>query len=410
MTGSRDDAGVIEAIVDRPTPGPADLAAGNAVVRSVATNLLSPLLAGRPGGNVAFSPLSIALALGMLRAGAQGDSAAELDALFGLERPALPTALNAVDQRLARLDGGQPKAGAGFDSSAHLSLANALWGQRGITWHEPFLSTLAADYGAGMHIVDYTSDPEVCRLLINGWVGERTHGRIPHLLEPGTVTDDHRLVLTNALWFKAAWLHTFLDAPNGPFTTTSGECLDVPRMSASPELLGHQRGDGWQTLRIPYVGGHLAMTLVLPDPGDEESVESYLATPHGLLTLLQPAQERTVRLTMPTFDLDTATDLRAVLSSIGVASPFIELTGDFAPMTADEVLSVDRVVHQATVTVDRHGTEAAAATAVMARRTSGRMPVDPITIVVDRPFYFAITTIDDALPLFLGRVNDPTSK
>lgn len=117
-----------------------------------------------------------------------------------------------------------------------------------------------------------------------------------------------------------------------------------------------------------------------------------------------------MRLTMPTFDLDTATDLRGVLSSIGVASPFIESTGDFAPMTADEVRWVDRVVHQATVTVDRYGTEASAATAVMMTRTSARVPVDPITIVVDRPFYFAITTIDDALPLFLGRVTDPTSK
>lgn len=290
MTGPREHGVVIEAIVDRPTPGPGDLAAGDAVVRSVVTKLLSPLLAGRPGGNVAFSPLSIALALGMLRSGAQGDSAAELDALFGLDRSALPTALNAVDQRLAQLDGGEPNPQHGFDANMHLSLANALWGQDGIAWREPFLHTLASSYGTGVHTVDYRANPEACRALINEWVEEQTHGKIPHLLEPGTVTDDHRLVLTNALWFKAAWLHTFLDAPNGPFTTTSGECLDVPRISASSELLGHQRGDGWQSLRIPYVGGHLAMTLVLPDHGDDESVESYLATPHGLLTLLRPAR------------------------------------------------------------------------------------------------------------------------
>lgn len=114
-------------MVERATPVPGDLAAGTAIVRSVAAKLLSPLLAGHPGENVAFSPLSIVLALGMLRAGAQGDSAAELDALFGVDGSALPAALNAVDQRLAELDGGDPKPSDGFDGHAHVSLANALW-------------------------------------------------------------------------------------------------------------------------------------------------------------------------------------------------------------------------------------------------------------------------------------------
>lgn len=179
---------------------------------------------------------------------------AELDALFGLEGPALPAALNAVDRRLAQLDGGPPSSHAS-DAAAHVSLAKAFWGQRGITWHEAFLDILAADYGTGMHTVDYVTDPEACRVQINAWVEEQTHGKIPELLERGSVSGDHLLVLTNALWFKARWLHMFLDVANGLFTTSSGERLDVARMSASPERCSYEHGAGWQSIRIPYVGG-----------------------------------------------------------------------------------------------------------------------------------------------------------
>jgi len=126
-----------------------------------------------------------------------------------------------------------------------------------------------------------------------------------------------------------------------------------------------------------------------------------------MLALLQPNEVQTVHLTMPRFDVDTATALLDVLSATGVRSPFVAGTGDFDPMTADAVVWIDRVAHQATVTVDEQGTEAAAATAVMGVAASVRRPVEPVTVVVDRPFYFAITTTDDLLPLFLGRVTGP---
>jgi serpin B len=209
MSRQGDAGGIVTAGAERAAAGPAELVAGTAVVRSVATTLLSPLLAAHPGANAAFSPLSIALALGMLRTGAEGESATELDALFGIDGSRLSAALNAVDQRLAHLDGGKPRPRDGFDDHAHVSLANALWGQRGITWDEAFLDALAADYGTGVHTVDYASDPEGCRTQINAWVDDQTHGKIPELLAPGSVTVDHVLALTNALWFKARWRHPF---------------------------------------------------------------------------------------------------------------------------------------------------------------------------------------------------------
>ena len=136
-----------------------------------------------------------------------------------------------------------------------------------------------------------------------------------------------------------------------------------------------------------------------------------LADPDAMATMLAPTQRRSVTLTMPRFDIDTKTTLNDALTSVGVTAPFAPPAGDFAPMSDDPnvgELYVRAVLHQATVTVDEQGTEAAAATAVVVDRSSAQLPVDPVTLVVDRPFYFAITTIDTGVPLFVGRIVDPT--
>lgn len=130
-------------------------------------------------------------------------------------------------------------------------------------------------------------------------------------------------------------------------------------------------------------------------------------------TMLAPTDQRSVTVTMPLFDLDAKTPLNDVLKSVGVTAPFAPDPSDFAPMSHDPKigsLAVTDVRHQATVTVDENGTEATAATAVTVSDTAAKMPIDPLTLSVDRPFYFAITTIDDVVPLFIGRVTDPTAK
>jgi len=121
MSGHADGVRLVQSAAERGTPTPGDLEAGTSLVQTVAAKLVTPLLAAHPSSNVAFSPLSITLALGMLRAGAQGESAAELDTLFGVDGSASPPALDAVDQRLTELDEGD----------VQLSLANAFVGPAG---------------------------------------------------------------------------------------------------------------------------------------------------------------------------------------------------------------------------------------------------------------------------------------
>lgn len=170
---------LVRADVSRSPVTPADASDGADVVRSVAGRLLGPIDAAHENGNVACSPVSIAIALGMLRAGVQGDSATQLDDLFGIDGAKLPAAMNATDRAISALSGKPVKS----DKRAiDVSVANAIWAQKDVTWRKPFLTTLATDYGTGVRTLDFSNDPENARNTINGWVGDETHKKVSQFL------------------------------------------------------------------------------------------------------------------------------------------------------------------------------------------------------------------------------------
>ena len=168
-------------------------------------------------GNLFYSPFSISIALAMTYAGARNETAQQIeDTLhFTLGQDGLHKAFNFLDLELADREA---NPGNFAEQGFKLRVTNAIWGQVDEVFVEAFLDTLALHYGAGMHLLDFMADPEQCRLTINGWVADETEDRIKHLLPQGTITVDTRLVLTNAIYFKAAW-----NLPFEPENTASGE-------------------------------------------------------------------------------------------------------------------------------------------------------------------------------------------
>ena len=152
--------------------------------------------------------------------------------------------------------------------------------------------------------------------------------------------------------------------------------------------------------RLPYAGGTLAMTVALPDPGHEaDALTALLRT--GLTAKGSPG----VNLTMPRWTFRTPTDLKQPLIDLGMPLPFSD-TADFSPMSPTDPLCISDVLHQAFIAVDEVGTEAAAATAVVMRETSGMLIRHDL--VLDRPFLFVIHDLAHGTPLFVGRVADPS--
>ncbi|MGN6694039.1 MAG: serpin family protein [Aquihabitans sp.] len=386
----------------------AEVTAGAEVVSHVGAELYGPIAEDAGDGNIAFSPLSIAVALGMARAGAEGDAADQLDGFFGADGTDVHRSLNGAVTAFHD-ETGPVELDNGEMSEIELTNANALWGQSGVTWKTPFLDELRSSYDASMWTADFEADPEAARIGINDWVAEHTREHIKALLPKGSVDHLTRLVLTNALFFKAPWpeeLHRQEDTT--PFTRPDGSTVDAS-MLGTTRSLAYQKGDGWQAVALPYAGGDLAMTLLVPDEGKLADVEGTLDADflHQVTTGGEPTQ---VGLTFPAFDLDQRAPIADVLKGLGVTAPFTAET-DFAPMSSDpeaKGLHVDDVLHQATVTVDEYGTEASAATAVTMGATSA--PMDPVLVTVDRPFLFVINDVATGTPMFIGRVADPTAK
>lgn len=367
-----------------------------ASVNAFAVDLYARL--GNGGGNLFFSPASIAYALAMTRTGARGTTAAEMDRVLHFV---------ADDPQLAASFGrlmGQLTADQEF---ATLRLANRLYGQTGFGFRPEFLGDLERHFGAGLQQLDFRADPDAARGVINAWVEEQTADRIKDLLASGSLDVGTRLVLVNAVYFLGTWQKPFpVDATaDAPFHRAPADRVTVPFMHVTGHF-GFAEMGGVSVLSLPYKGGDLDMVLVLPDEGTPlAEVEAKLDAATLAAWLAAPARAEVI-VALPRLRLETRFDLRAELEALGLCQAF---TGeaDFSGMVPGGGLAIDEVVHKAFLDVDEKGTEAAAATAVEMRATSA-IPAQPKVFNANRPFILAIRHLETGAVLFLGRVGDPS--
>jgi len=357
-------------------------------------------------GNLFYSPYSISSALAMTYAGAEGGTAEEMAATlrFLLDQENLHPAFNALDQKLDLLaelevpkDQGDP---------FQLNIANAIWGQQDFHFEDDFLDLLAENYGAGLRLLDYISQPEESRLAINQWVSDETKEKIQDLIPQGGITNDTRMVLSNAIYFKATWLEEFNKelTEEGIFYGLGGEEILAQMMRTGQDAsFRYLKEDGYQAVELPYIGSQVSILVLVPDQGRFEEFEDQFSI-EELNRTLDGLSYSPVELTFPRFEFETEISLASTLSAMGMPTALSE-AADFSGMTGAKDLFISDVFHKAFVSVDEEGTEAAAATAVVMSLTS--MPESPIEFTVDRPFLFLIREHETGTVLFMGRVVNP---
>ncbi|MBU0702971.1 MAG: serpin family protein, partial [Chloroflexi bacterium] len=356
--------------------------------------------------NLFFSPYSISTALAMTYAGARGDTERQMADVFHFTLPQerLHQAFNALDLAVVHGDG---DAQTSAEEDFTLNVANSLWGQQGYSFLPDFLDLLAENYGAGLRLVDFTSASEPARLAINEWVSDQTEERIDDLIPQGAITDLTRLVLANAIYFDAKWLHPFdmAHTRDGVFNLLDGGQVSVPMMSMSDmaDLL-YAQGSGYQAVELPYRGGRAAMTIIVPDPGSFVDLESALNADQ-IDAILANMEYASVALTLPKFSYEQSVSMAKTLADMGMPDAMDPGRADLSGMDGTQDLYITDVFHKAFVAVDEAGTEAAAATAVIIGIESA--PVIDVELTVDRPFVFLIRDIETGSILFLGRVLNP---
>lgn len=356
-------------------------------------------------GNLFYSPYSISLALTITYAGARGETEQQMaDTLcFVLPQDRLHPAFNSLDIELSRRgEGAKGKDEKGF----RLNIVNAIWGQKNYKFLSEFLDVLAENYGAGLRILDFASAPEESRITINNWVSDQTEGRIEDLIPQGLIDSLTRLVLTNAIYFNAAWQEPFNEDAtyDGTFYLLNGDEITVPMMRQT-ESFGYGEGDGYQAVELPYDGREISMVILLPTAGYFASFEDLLDA-QRLDEIIGRLEYREVALTMPKFEFDSEFSLGETLAAMGMPVAFSG-GANFSGMTGNRELFIADVVHKAFVSVDEAGTEAAAATAVV--MPMAMPPEEPVEVTIDRPFIFLIRDIETGTILFVGRVVNPSA-
>jgi serpin B len=352
--------------------------------------------------NIFYSPFSISIALSMTYAGARGDTADEMAQVmhFDLDQSRLHPAFNWLDLHL--MDLAEEPVNAESEPF-ELTVANSIWGQKDYHFEQDFLDTLAVNYGAGMRTVDFIDNTDPSRVAINKWVEKKTNERIKDLLPEGSITAATRLVLTNAIFFKASWLTAFDEqmTASGDFTKPDGSTVSAELMNQTSEFPYADMGD-FKAVEMPYDGGDVSMLVLLPD--DLATFEQSFDASTIDDTVSALATER-VDLTFPKFEFDAPLPLTQTLQAMGMQKAFAG--ADLSGMTGTRDLVITDVLHKAFVAVDEEGTEAAAATAVITGETS--VPPPPVEFRADKPFIFMIRDNETGSLLFVGRIVDPTA-
>jgi serpin B len=376
-------------------------------------------------GNLCASPTSIALALAMVRPGARGATATEMDAvLHGFGSTGQAGEIVALLQALASQTSYDDSEWSSDDPQAtpdhtgklpavELDVSNAVFSQKGMSLEQAYLDALSSGFGAGLGLLDYKKDPEAARLVINRWASDRTKGRIPEVLHPGDITEATRIALANAIYLKAGWSFPFDPKATKPlpFTRGDGTKLSVPTMALDRELL-YTAGKGYRAVYLPLGGGRgsLSMTVVVPDNMASFAKGLTSATLDDLFN----RKTYDVALTLPRFSVDSRFDLSDVLAAMGMRSAFDWRLADLTGISQDpdaKPLYIQKVVHQANIDVVEQGTTASAVTVVIGATMGGGDETPPPHVVfhVDKPFLYFIREGSTGAILFMGRIDDPSA-
>uniref|UniRef100_A0A8C3QYA1 Leukocyte elastase inhibitor n=1 Tax=Cyanoderma ruficeps TaxID=181631 RepID=A0A8C3QYA1_9PASS len=366
-----------------------------------AVDLFRKLCEKNSGQNVFFSPFSISSALSMVLLGSRGSTEAQISKVLSLKNA--QDAHNGYQSLLSEIN--DPK------TKYILRTANRLYGEKTLEFLPSFLESSQKSYHAGLEQMDFLHAWEDSRKQINGWVEERTEGKIQNLLAEGILNSLTRLVLVNAIYFKGNWEEQFnkQSTTEREFHINKNETRPVQMMFKEANFNMTYIG-ALQTkiLELPYEGNELSMIILLPDAIQDgstglERLEREL-TYEKLMDWIRPEMMRSTELmvSLPTFKLEEDYDLKPILRSMGMLDAFESGKADFSGISSGKELMLSEVIHKSFVEVNEEGTEAAAATAAVVIPYCGRIG-PKLKFTADHPFLFFIRHNRTGSILFCGR-------
>ena len=346
--------------------------------------------------NVFFSPYSLSTVMAILYAAAEGETKAQIQKTFHYPAPAI------LNPNSAALYNQFNKPNPDYK----LATVNDLWMQQGLTLNKSYADTVQHYYSGQVTALDFEGSPDPARQTINKKIADKTKQLIPELLPKGSIKSDTAVVLTNAIYFKGDWTMPFTAERTSaqPFYNAIGRASTV-QMMQQQSYFSYYEDKHIQVVQLPYKGDDLSMLVVLPKFNHKLAMQQL--TKSLSATKIKQWRSGLVRqevdLQLPKFKLDARYQMKTLLADMGMPKAFnngaeFNLYADGTPIKLDEVY------HQAVVTVDEKGTEAAAAAGAVGMYVGMSYPVE---FKADHPFMFMIKDNKTDAILFLGQVNKP---
>ncbi|XP_044897011.1 serpin B7 isoform X2 [Felis catus] len=377
------------------------LAAANA---EFCINLFGEMDNSQGNGNVFFSSLSIFTALALVRLGARGDCASQIDKILHFHRvsgwgnssntqPGLQSQLKRVlsDINTSHRD-------------YELSIANGLFAEKVFDFHKNYIECAEKLYNAKVERVDFTNDVEDTRYKINKWIENETHGKIKNIFQEGSISSSAVMVLVNAVYFKGKWESAFSknETLNCRFRSPKCPGKAITMMHQERKFnLSVIRDPPMQVVELKYHGG-ISMYIMLPE-NDLSQIENKL-TFRNLMQWTDPRKmsSQYVEVFLPRFKIEKNYEIKHHLRALGLKDIFDESRADLSGVAAGGRLYLSKMMHKSYIEVAEEGTEAAAATGN--NIVEKQLPESRV-FRADHPFLFVIRK--DDIILFSGKVSCP---
>jgi serpin B len=354
-------------------------------------------------GNVVVSPTSVEACVLMALAGARGATASQMAQALQLPDAKEIDIARLLDRDATRAAGPAPEAEA---PGSKLVIANSAWVQQGFPIQDAYRKLLETNGRATLESVDFAAQTEAARRAINAWVDGRTEHKIHELLAPGALASSARLVLANAIYFKGPWARPFHKEATKPqpFLRPGQPPISVPLMHLDARFR-YLETDSYQAVELPYKQSDVSMVVWLPRKAEALGKLERELSATSIAASLKSLATANVELFLPKFKINNTTSLAKPLADLGMKDAFSP-AADFSGISSQS-LSISAVVHQALVEVDEVGTEAAAATAMVAVGAARPDLREQKIFRADHPFLFAIRNHTSGEILFIGRVVAP---
>ena len=359
-----------------------------------ALSLYHQLVKNFPDINIVFSPFSTRQAIAMAYYGSNTETQKQIQKTLGFTENK-----DIINARYKKLNNQLVET----SDSVNFAIANGLWAHKQYKFLPNYFNQISSNFSAPIKLVNFVKSKSRNKAIneINKWVSNKTNNNIPELLSTTDVSDLTRLIIANAVWFKADWLKAFDKEKTGKrnFNNLNGKTSVVEMMQQKSEFKLFENKN-YQAIDLPYQGEQFSMLIFLP-----RETKNFLKLEKQLLQntieeVEKNMNKRKVHIQLPKFKTSADIELKNTLAEMGMPLAFSD-SADFSGMTGNTDLKIDKIIHKAKIEVTELGAEASAATAVIMVRKSAI--IREIQFNANRPFIYLIKDNNTGSYLFMGR-------